>query len=688
MLTLWSFSYNLFEQLDREIYNLKLTELSPPQKNTSESNIFIVLVNEAEAKDNRLLAQLLDTIMQQGASLSAFEFVLNETNNISIIERANGQFISEQQLLTAKVVGHDAVLGFHFLDNEPIEVGLLVANYFIHLNKSKQPPTLAEQAGYITSPAMVQTATQGSGFLNLKPDSDGILRRASLIKSYQDRLFPSFPLALSMTYLVRSGMSLETISLGDKIHVKHIKLAEKYFFTDHNAQVFIPFNGNEAKAYPSASARQVLNHPQPDIAGRIVLIAKEEQQQKQFKTPFGSLSSTQVQAKLIDTLLHEQFLYQPAFSKLAKIVVLLILTLLLSILMPKVSKWVIGLLTLGSIALIYSLEAFLFLQNIHLGMSLIVLFILLIGITQLLIARRFEQEKYLSYQASFGQKLAPSQVKTLNKNNWGSTLAEYKPLSLLRIAYPPWEAFVNKQSAEQQQSLQNQFLTAITTELVTHSGTLANYHYDGLSAYWGAPLEEKEHANHAVACSLAMRKTLYQLLRDQRVGWPKTKDLQIGLHESTFLVGDFGSQQYHSYRIKGQGLETSLKLSRLNQEYGTQILASERIYLGANNYVFRYIDTVYLDIQDTNNSEHTRLYEPICLRKDKTKALTDELKDYEYALGQYLQQRWYSAGIGFDKLMEDYPKQKLYRLYRKRVHDLATQQVPKNWRGEYPLKTR
>lgn len=652
----------------------------------SDTPIFIVLVNEAEAKDNRFMAELLDTIMQQGASLSAFEFVLNETNNSSIIERANGQFISEQQLLAAKIVGHDVVLGFHFLANEPIEAGLLVMNHFIHLNKAKRHPSLIEQRGYITSSPMVQTATQGSGFLNLKPDSDGILRKASLIKSYQGQLFPAFPLALSMTYLVRSGVKLETISLGDKTHVKHIQLAENRYFTDHNAQVLIPFSGNENNTYQSISSQQVLSNPESELAGSIVLIAKAEQQQKRFKTTFGQLSSAQVQAKLIDTLLHEEFLYQPAFSKLAKIVGLLLLTIVLSILMPKASPWLIGLLTLGSVGLIYTIEAFLFLKNIQIGMSLIVLFILLIGITQLIIARRFEQEKYLFYQASFGQKIAPSQVKILNKNNWDSNVAEYKPLSLLRIAYPPWEAFVNKQSAEQQQSLQNQFLTAITKELVTHSGTLANYHYDGLSAYWGAPIEEKQHANFAVACALAMQKNLYQLLRTQRVGWPKTKDLQIGLHESTFLVGDFGSQQYHSYRIKGQGLEINLKLSRLNEEYGTQILASERIYLGANNYLFRYIDIVCLDNQNTSDTlEYTRLYEPICLRKDKIKAITDELKDYEYALGQYLQQRWYAAGINFDKLIEAYPKRKLYRIYRKRVHDLATQQVPKNWRGEYPL---
>lgn len=674
---------NLIDKLDRQIYDIKMRLLGNVKPTPSPHNIVILSLDERDTKSGLRMAQLLDSLMQQGVSLTAFDFIINDAQKSRLIRKTKGEYISEQQLLASKIAEHDSVLGFRFLSQAPTEIGQLVVNYFIHLDKNKRL-SLKEETGYIANTATLQTAAQGSGFFDLQPDSDGILRKASLLKSYQEQLFPSFALALSMTYLVHSGVNVDTRTLGQDTYAKQITLANRKLITDSQARVFIPFTGTEKQTYPIISSNALFSQAEDILAGSIVIMSKAKNLSKQFNSPTGyAINQTQIQATLIDALLSGHFLYEPTFIKLAKLITLIALAIALSLLMANLSSLSIGMSALSVIVILYAVEVGLFLQHIQFGMSLPCVFVLAMALGQGLIRKDIQKQKDLHYQLKFSQSLPPKQIHALNKNNWMQTQAQYKPLGLLRMAYTPWSGFISKHSAAEQQRLQKEFLTTLTNELIAYSGALANYNHDGLSAYWGAPIECKQHSNIAVACALGMKRALQQFLETQETNLLPEQGLQIGLHESTCLVGDFGSQQYHSYRIKGEGLNINWNISRLNQQYDTQILASESIYLGASDYVFRYIDTVYLPSHQATQA--LRLYEPICTRKEQTPKLKKELKDYEHALNQYMRQKWYSAGIAFDKLMEAYPDQHLYKLYRKRVRELATQDVPEHWRGEYPL---
>lgn len=675
-------TYSLTDKLNRQIYDIKTQLLSDVKSTKAKHNIVILAVEESLTRSPFRMAELVDNLMQQGASLTAFSFIINQTSKTRLIKKSTGEYISEQQHLASKIAEHDSVLGFRFLSQAPTEIGQLVISHFIHLDKNK-PLSLKDETGYITNTAKLQTATQGSGFFDLQPDSDGVLRKASLVKSYQGQLFPSFALALSMTYLVHSEVNINTRTLAKNTYPTQITLANKKLMTDSQARVFIPFTGTENQRYPILSSKTLPSQAEEILAGNIVLISKEENLSKKFNSPTGeAINHAQIQATLIDTLLNSEFLYEPTFIKLVKLITLVVLAIALSILMPNLSSLSIMLCAIGFIVILYVIEVILFLQHIQFGMSLISMFVLAMALGQWLIRKEIQKQKDVYYQLNFAQSLPPKQIQLLNKNNWTQTQAQYRPLSLLRIAYTPWAGFISKHSATEQQRLQKEFLTVLTDKLIAYSGALANYNHDGLSAYWGAPIDCKQHSNLAVACALEVQKALQAFLTTQKINLHK-QGLHIGLHESTCLVGDFGSQQYHSYRIKGEGLNINRHISCLNQHYDTQILASESIYLGANDYVFRYIDTVY--IPSHQSSQTLRLYEPICTRKEQTPKLKKELKDYELALNHYLQQKWYSAGIAFDKLMEAYPNQHLYKLYRKRVHELATQDVPKDWQGEYPL---
>lgn len=664
----------------RYSYDFKLSQLGMQTKASSPTRIVILRLSKQQINQPQYMAKLLDALVQKGASLVALDMLLTESSKTALIELANGKFISEQQLFASKLAQHDGILGFYFLPHKPLQLGQLVMNYSFLTDKPQKPLNLPSQVGYITSAEPLQLAAQGTGFVNLHPDDDGILRKATLLKTYQGRLFPAFSLALSMTYLVRSQVQLGTRSQGKNTYIEQIQLLQKPILTNHQAQVFIPFSANTSSLYPVIDTR-ILNTPKEQVlAGSIVLLSQVQTDKRHFHTPTAqTLSSAQVHATLIDGLLHGVFVHQPKLERLIKTLGLLGFGLLFAFWLVRFNLWQILAVNLMSLLLLYVLEFVLFMQSVQVDMSLLMLYVLFVSLMQYVLNKLSRKQQYQYYQSLFGQQLPTAQINQLNKLNWQDTQAQYKPLSLLHVRYAPWEAFLATLPADQQQRLQQLFLTELTDELTQHSGTLANYHYDGLSAYWGAPLELTQHTSLALACALGMVKRLPQFLQTQSLHLAHSQQLQIGLHESTFLVGDFGSRQYQSYRIKGEGTAIALKLSQLNQQYGTEILASENIYLACKRYVFRYIDTLH------HKQQFIRIYQPVCLRQKQSNALKAELSDYEKAYKAYLKQRWYGAGVAFDKLIEQHPHNKLYAMYRQRIRQLATQNVPPNWRGNYPL---
>jgi adenylate cyclase len=63
-------------------------------------------------------------------------------------------------------------------------------------------------------------------------------------------------------------------------------------------------------------------------------------------------------------------------------------------------------------------------------------------------------------------------------------------------------------------SLMNQYLGAMTMVVRKHRGTLDKYIGDAIMAFWGAPVDDPEHAKNAVLTGLEMHVALHELNKD------------------------------------------------------------------------------------------------------------------------------------------------------------------------------
>ncbi|MBE3071560.1 MAG: adenylate/guanylate cyclase domain-containing protein, partial [Acidobacteria bacterium] len=121
----------------------------------------------------------------------------------------------------------------------------------------------------------------------------------------------------------------------------------------------------------------------------------------------------------------------------------------------------------------------------------------------------------------------------------------------------------------------NEYFTRMVHVLFEHRGTLDKFVGDMVMALFGAPLEDPDHADHAVETALAMRRELAALNRDWASrGWPAL-DFGIGINTGDMVAGNIGSDTIMSYTVIGDAVNLGSRLESLNKQYQTHIIISE-----------------------------------------------------------------------------------------------------------------
>lgn len=121
----------------------------------------------------------------------------------------------------------------------------------------------------------------------------------------------------------------------------------------------------------------------------------------------------------------------------------------------------------------------------------------------------------------------------------------------------------------------NRYFTDMSSEVLLHKGVLDKYIGDAIMAFWGAPLPDDAHADHALQASIAMVKKLKSFNEELKTAGDPEISIGIGLYTGPAIVGNVGSEDRFDYTVIGDTVNAASRLEGLNKDYNTYIILSE-----------------------------------------------------------------------------------------------------------------
>ena len=121
----------------------------------------------------------------------------------------------------------------------------------------------------------------------------------------------------------------------------------------------------------------------------------------------------------------------------------------------------------------------------------------------------------------------------------------------------------------------NEYFSRMVAIVFRHHGTVDKFVGDMVMALFGAPVDDTDHAEHAVAAAVDMVKELGDLNREWAARGMAQLDIGIGVNSGDMIAGNIGSSSIMSYTVIGDNVNLGSRLESLNKDYKTRIIISD-----------------------------------------------------------------------------------------------------------------
>jgi adenylate cyclase len=405
-------------------------------------------------------------------------------------------------------------------------------------------------------------------------DPDGPVRRVSPVVKSGDRTIPSFALAT-----VLSTGAVPTI---------------RATVDDGMCGVMIPWRGpaENAAGHPTFisypfydvfySQQQILEGQKPGIdpalfKDRIVIVgATAEGLHEAFTTPFarGEINGPEVHANLVDAFLANRSIVRAPWQVTLALVAAAAITV--GIAGAFLNAWWTSVVAAIFAVILVWLSVALFARGTWIELTVPVLTLILAFVGDLSWKYFVEGREKRAVKKLFSRYVSKDVYEQLVANPSLAALGgARRHMTVLFSDIRGFTTMSEKGTPEDVVSQLNELFTRMVRDVFAHRGTVDKFVGDMIMALYGAPLDDEDHAEHAVQTALAMIATLADLNREWAERGKPQLDIGIGINTGDMIAGNVGSESIMSYTVIGDAVNLGARLESLNKEYGTRIIISE-----------------------------------------------------------------------------------------------------------------
>jgi adenylate cyclase len=477
-------------------------------------------------------AQLVNRLDQDGAAVVAFDIIFSP------------QRPGDADLATALARAHASVLGAQFNTNP----------------SSGSGPPVAVMGTFPVAP-MAQAAT-AIAHVEVNADAaDGIVRSLPLyVQSNNGALLPALSLAAVMAY------RHQNVNAPPTFRPEGVQVGNRLIPTDDTTAMTVNFSQTLTDPTKVISAVNLLDGkvPAKAVAGKIVLVGVTDPtlgDQRLVPTEKSTgLPGVLIHANAINTMLTGDYLvHSSQTATLLWTAALAALMALLVLLLPVWASTLAGLVLLGGYLWLTLVEfdRGTVMDLVYPTLGLIVAYVASMAL------RYFGETRQRRKVTALFSQYVPGEVarRLIDEDRVAAAIqGERVDLSVIFCDLRGFTSLSATLEPTDVRTMLNCFYKHMAEAVLSNDGTIMKYVGDEVFAVFGAPLPNEHHREAAIACALAMQRSLPELDHElSGLGIPSVR-FGIGVNSGPAVAAHFGDGRRRQYDVVGDTVNIGARL--------------------------------------------------------------------------------------------------------------------------------
>jgi adenylate cyclase len=533
------------------------------------------------------------------------------------------------------------------------------------------------------------------GFFNTSVDPDGLLRRVPLFAMLEGPrgLVASLELQTAAAYL---GAKVEPVIDASENQITGARLRRpdgkllplRVPLPDDEPFLLINYPG-PAESFPTLSLSDIVDgtFDAAAVRGKAVLVGVTLVGNfDQRVTPFSKIEpGVYVHAATLSNILSQDFLLRPADAQPLELLFMLGAALLLARLLPRVRfAWKLGAIVL-LVAVWLVVDQVLFTRGIQVATVLPLTSLVTSAFGVIFLGYFSVDAEKARLRSTFQHYLDASVMEQVLAHPEKLKLGgERKELTVLFSDIRGFTTLSERMTPEQLVSFINEYLTPMTDVVFAQGGTLDKYIGDAIMAFWGAPVDQPDHALRACGAALGFLAKLDGLRSHWRAAGLPEVDIGVGISSGLMNVGHMGTQNRFNYTVMGDAVNLASRLEGLNKVYDTRILISAATYAQTRGHVTaRRLGVVRVK----GRREPTDLYELRALGPP-VGADAEAIQAFEAGVERFLSRDFAGAETHLRRALALWPEDAPSLRYLEEINTLKWNRPGPEWDGVFTATTK